>query len=1430
MVKLPNAYSHASVHGTRRMNTASAANTGADPRWAAASMFRLIARESTGARLGGGLRQRAIAAVVLLIGMVFLFAGPVWADEPEVNGQFYGDGDESNYPAAPYAVSEHGSELYVRLVNGTLYVALVVSRTVNDNVFDSVNKSDYLDSAGWGAGGNTTARRRMDSEFAEFNLTIGNDGDSNHQTFNWQQGYAGQPDGNHDRTTSNYISDTTVSGGQGTPPPGTESASSMMWNLNNYADNLNAGTLNWTMPGTDTNADSWKSPWVGADGSGTPPEDPDSVIDANEGYPATGEITYSSTYEWEWPMVYEWSVDMTQFGANPVFVLAGSSHHSPSKADDEDDGFPPDDDQDPLMDLGDLPHDGVNYHYPTLLEHDGVRHVQDTSFKLQLGDGVDTETEGQPGGAADRDDDDGIDDEDGVVLPDSTLAEGDPAVYTTTVTATNDSGTGIAAMLCAWFDMDQSGTFENTPNTSTTSADPESGSATDSGERSCVSVPDGTIDGTFSVSWTIPEALRDNSGDFYLRYRIWTDSGDSPAPSPAGRYENGEVEDYRVNISTLPVSLNSFESRLTGNQLRVEWTTASETSNVGFNLYAQVDEEWRLLTPEPVLSNAMDAVTPQEYKSRVRLRDIDAGSIQGLALASIETTGDQELYGSFEVGRSYGEQSLPEPIAWDVVQSELDASMRGKGYVKSGNKWRRGEADIAAASSASPFAVEVSVAEPGMQRVTYDDLLAAGLDLSGARANAIAVTLKGRGVPRLVEPGRGNGGFGAGGYIDFWGDRPDYPDALYVSDYVYRVEVNEDLAMPADRVMRNQQDGQTVALHPLRVNEDLAYNFTNATEDPWHAAMLRYPWGPLDYTVAVDVDDALSADRPGRVEVVLSALTSFSEVNPDHRIRLRVNGQTVLERDVDGHRAVTLVEAIPAGVLEPGANTVTVELPGGTAAPFDIVSVDRVALWYPRTLEALEDRLHVEGEIDALGLQGSGFAQNDLVGYAQSGDGQLYELRVNAARDKNTWTAVVPTVSSTPGVAGVEYWLSSSSALHRPAVLGTVSEAELLSEPADYLLIVHPSFMPESGDGSHPLSRYMERRESQGWRVRAVALDAIQNAYGGGMALPEAVTRFLAAADEAFDYSHVLLVGDDSYDYLDKLGLGSVSFVPTMYTKANAIDHSPSDGLLTDLDGDGLSDKAVGRWPVRTATDLAVMVQKTLDWEDSVSGPRAMRTSVWVTDSEDPAVASFEAQAERMIGTLRTPLAGGADEPWPAEGIRRVYFDDVAAQPGMSVAQTARGELLDALAAGQTITGFVGHGAPTAWTFQGLLGPQHVSEMDNEGRPTLISTLTCYTSYFVSPNTDTLAHRLMKGYRKDSQGNEIPGVANGAVAVHGAATLSGYQDNESLARRALEHQLNDGDTLGEAIRKARTAAFEAGQLDTAKNWALLGDPTLTINP
>ena len=190
-----------------------------------------------------------------------------------------------------------------------------------------------------------------------------------------------------------------------------------------------------------------------------------------------------------------------------------------------------------------------------------------------------------------------------------------------------------------------------------------------------------------------------------------------------------------------------------------------------------------------------------------------------------------------------------------------------------------------------------------------------------------------------------------------------------------------------------------------------------------------------------------------------------------------------------------------------------------------------------------------------------------------------------------------------------------------------------------------------------------------------------------------------------------------------------------------------------------------------------------------------LRNAVWVADLEDPGQQSFQAQANRMMDQL-------VDAGWAESQIDSVFLDDVASP------DAGRDQLFGLLEQGRAFTGFVGHGAPSMWTFDGLLVPNDLAGLDNFGLPTMISTSTCYTSYFVSPYSETVAHRWMNGYDEDAQGNPIAGAQNGAVAIHGAATLSNYRQNEFVVSKVQQYQL-DGMTLGQAVLQARRDASDS---------------------
>ena len=383
---------------------------------------------------------------------------------------------------------------------------MVVDRSVNDNVFSknpSGPATPYSADAGWSQ--DRTLDRLTDSEFAEFKLSCGT------TTFTWQQGYAGSADGDLDNTEADWISNTSVAGGGGSPPSSITSSSSLVYNMNAYATNSPSA---WDMNALGSNSEDYKSPFESSD--------PDDVN--VDGYPETGPIVYSSVYDWEWPMVYEWSVDLSSIGCGleSVSIQSNKSHHSPSKNDDENDEF--EDDPEVLKDWGDLP-DGP---YNTLESNSGANHIILASGNAFLGESVDSETDGTPSTAADGDDNDAsTDDEDGITFL-TTFVPGGTADIQVVV--------GEDGFLSAFIDFDGDGVLELVQ-------------LSNGDDLSDYFLSQGTQTLTIKIPSDATELI-------YARFRITNNSGEG-GNSVDGEAESGEVEDYVYeNIITEEIDLS----------------------------------------------------------------------------------------------------------------------------------------------------------------------------------------------------------------------------------------------------------------------------------------------------------------------------------------------------------------------------------------------------------------------------------------------------------------------------------------------------------------------------------------------------------------------------------------------------------------------------------------------------------------------------------------------------------------------------------------------------------------------------------------------------------------------------------------------------------------------------------------------------------
>ena len=164
-------------------------------------------------------------------------------------------------------------------------------------------------------------------------------------------------------------------------------------------------------------------------------------------------------------------------------------------------------------DLGDAPHDGASYFYPTTMAQGGAYHHVINNF--YLGATVDGESDGKPHPGAMGDDAALSDDDDGVTF--SKLIPGSPAAVT--VTGGPAAPVGYFHL---WIDYNRDGDWD------------------DSGEY--VLAAEKIVDGTVNLPFNVPGTA--DTGPTFARARLSFES----TLGPSGVSTGGEVEDYMVML------------------------------------------------------------------------------------------------------------------------------------------------------------------------------------------------------------------------------------------------------------------------------------------------------------------------------------------------------------------------------------------------------------------------------------------------------------------------------------------------------------------------------------------------------------------------------------------------------------------------------------------------------------------------------------------------------------------------------------------------------------------------------------------------------------------------------------------------------------------------------------------------------------------
>ncbi len=849
----------------------------------------------------------------------------------------------------------------------------------------------------------------------------------------------------------------------------------------------------------------------------------------------------------------------------------------------------------------------------------------------------------------------------------------------------------------------------------------------------------------------------------------------------------GPLCEMAVTQGTLTEAVvSSFRaSAAEGGGVQVEWRTASEAGTAGFYLY-----RWDARTRRwAAVNRELLAGLIHEPQGGV-YRYVDGGASprepQTYLLEEVESGGRRRTHGPFSV-----------KVDW----SRGDRGGRAKALTGGGDFERAAHAAPGRGTAVSPAKALTSgllpPTKPNASAGIHLSVRTTGLTyLSSANvaswlgmAQSLAESLIGQGQLALSR-----GGQPVAWMPDIAATSPAHgllfygqaQDGLYEISGTYRLQRGPGLLMQSTPA--GAPAGTPAASFPesLHAERD-AFAATLISPDPesdyWFWEFLQGDDPTFGHrTYSLDAP-GLVAGQAGTLTVSLYGATD-SGVTGEHQAVVAVNGTALGETHWQGIAARQATFAVPAGVLQAAGNQVEITAHTGAGAPFSIYYLDGFDLAYPRTFRAASD---------ALTFRATGGTKVTVTGFTNPA------IRLLDVSDPLRPRAITGALVEADGGGGFRLSFVPAGTgpflAAAPAAFAAASDPRPWSPPSlrsatnrGAYLVIAPASLHASAE------RLADLRRAQGLEARVVDLETIFDEFSSGASDPHAIRDFLALAWGTWSLPprYVALAGAGTLDYRNLLGFGDDLVPPLMIRTANGL--FPSDNLLGDVDGDGLSEMAVGRIPVLSAAELDAYTDK---------------------------IAAFEAAAPSHWSSQALFLAdatdGGADFAADSQGVAshlpgdfEVERIDLTSMPLAS----ARGQMISAFARGMAFINYLGHGALDRLSAGGLLTSADVPHLGNGERLPVLTAMTCTINRFAVPGFPSLGELLVK---------ETTG---GAAAVWGPSGLSLHGEARLLAERfyhATDERL--GDRLHRAVADFRDLG---GDPALPRIYDLLGDPALRL--
>jgi hypothetical protein len=696
----------------------------------------------------------------------------------------------------------------------------------------------------------------------------------------------------------------------------------------------------------------------------------------------------------------------------------------------------------------------------------------------------------------------------------------------------------------------------------------------------------------------------------------------------------------------------------------------------------------------------------------------------------------------------------------------------------------------------------VKVRAEGLYKLTYAELLAGGLPVDTLDPRTFQ--LYNLGSEAAIEvAGQGDGRFDPADYVLFYGQAVA---SKYTADNVYWLTYGQETGLRM--ATRNGTPGgaETPACYPAAQHMEKNQYYLSLT--PGDDNVERWMWDYIYAPSRPRWSYTFSITAPYTAQATLKvAMVGYLQngIDPDHHVRISLNGTQVADVAWDGIAWHTVETSIAPGLLVAGSNTLSVVCPNDTGVGYDVVYVDSAELEYASTFRAEGDGLPFRYDVGGTWkYQVDGFSSHQVAVYDVTLPAAVVRIEGISAASSGLGYVVQ---FQDEVVGATSYWAVGNTAYRTVQAIeqDTASNLQWSGNGADHIVIFHRDFETQAG-------QLRDFRAGQGMRAVAVDVQDVYDEFGYGVVGAGAIHDFVEYAYSEWEApapSYVVLVGDGHYDPKNYLGYGRVSFIPPYLAFADpwvgetAVDNR----YVTVVGGDTFPDLMLGRLAVNSSAEASAFVNKIVAYEESPVSGQWRQQVLAVADNADSAGNFAQASDELLADCLPVPYAA-----------EKVYYGVTH-----TALAGARAAILAGISAGKLIVNFVGHAAVSQWADEGLFRATDIAGLRNAGKLPVVLAMTCRDGAYQSPSPIADAKESLAELITRAEGK-------GAVASWSPTGLGIASGHDHLDRGFFEARFEDAKrTLGEATLAGKLNLWVTGNnLDLIDTFLLFGDPALRL--